>query len=46
VRAEALAPDVFLVVEGDGAGETVEFIAAADGAVRFMRAHGRLTDRV
>ena len=46
VRAEPVAPGVFLLVDGVSEGETVEFIDGPDGAVRFMRAHGRLTDRV
>jgi len=46
VRAEAIAPDRFLIVEGESAGETIEFIDGPNGEVRFMRLHGRLTDRV
>lgn len=46
VRAEAIAPDRFLIVEGESAGETVEFIDGPGGEVRFMRLHGRLTDRI
>lgn len=49
IEAVALVPvggGRFLVTDGEFVGETVEFLTAPDGAIRFLRQHGRLHDPV
>jgi CubicO group peptidase (beta-lactamase class C family) len=45
-RAAPIAERTFLVLDGESAGSTFDFIAGGDGAPRFLRHGGRLADRV
>jgi hypothetical protein len=45
-RAVPVAERTFLLLEGESAGSTFDFIMDGDGGPRFLRHGGRLSDRV
>jgi hypothetical protein len=45
-RAVPVGERTFLVVEGESAGSTFDFIPDDGGGTRFLRYGGRLSDRV